>query len=153
MENYKWKMQSFLPKGLFSLSQATGLRSGGLQVFVQRVQGWVQQNRTEANRSDVAEGDALSSVCGCSTICLHFWWAKQHLSKGSTSSERTGGSGSVLGGTRLMRLVTLGICDPCSCSHQPRSSSKLSTKDEASRFPEAARTGHMVQTWRNLLIL
>lgn len=60
------------------------LISGGRQESVQ----WRgQRSGTEANRRHVAKGDALSSVCGCSTIRLRFWWAEQHLRKGLTSSR------------------------------------------------------------------
>lgn len=108
------------------------LISGGLQVSVQRVQGQVQRNRAEANRRHVAKGDAHSSVCGCSTICLCFWWARQHLGKGSTSSERTRGSSSVFGGHLLMRLMTWSVRGPRSCSHQPHISlSRLSSYDKS----------------------
>lgn len=79
--------------------------------------------------------------------------------EGLTSSERTRGSGSVLEGTRLMRLVPSGVCGPCSCSHQPRSSSydksiPLCVQDQRDvSWKKAERTGHTVQRWRDLLLI
>lgn len=86
---FKWRHAGNYrdPKGLFSQSWAAWLISGrpsGVRAVMRSVK---QDRLTEANRGRVAKGAALSSICECSTICLRFWWAEQHLRKGLTSSR------------------------------------------------------------------
>lgn len=105
------------------------LRSGSLQVSVLCVQGRLQWNRAEANRRHVAKGDAHGSVCGCSTICLCFWWARQHLRKGFTSPKELKAPAPC-----LVDLIMCSVRGPRSCSHQPHISPSLSSYNESISF-------------------